>query len=438
VAIQANANNALSARVVAAASNVNTVQVRYAPTGMLDNGAARTPAVQAASGEMTLPVLGLAPNATYDLQVTATTAAGETLSSPVMSFTTGALPAGLPTFSVADGGTAPAGYTLLAPVATITDGGIWPPAVIVDGAGNVVWYYELTGQLLDFQKQPDRSYTVAANGGFVQMSSLGDTLHTWSAASSLTDAHEVRIVVPEEALLFGYDERSEDLTQWGGEPNTPVLATTVQRVNGTGKPLFQWDPFDHLSIGDIDPSIPLTPAVPAGEMSSQVAVDWTHGNALDVADDGNYLVSYRDISTVLKLDSSSGDILWRLGGKESTFSFPDDPFGGPSMQHGIRELANGDIILFDNGNEHSPPQSRAVEYALDTTNNVAHLVWQYQPQPSLFAAAMGVGDRLPDGNTLVTFGLLGRVQEVSPEGQVLWDVSCDLPVYRALRVDSLY
>ena len=41
--------------------------------------------------------------------------------------------------------------------------------------------------------------------------------------------------------------------------------------------------------------------------------------------------------------------MWQLGGINSDFTFSDDPQGGPCAQHTARELANGDIQIWDNG-----------------------------------------------------------------------------------------
>ena len=41
--------------------------------------------------------------------------------------------------------------------------------------------------------------------------------------------------------------------------------------------------------------------------------EWTHGNSVAELVDGNLLVSFRNISTVVKIDRSSGRVLWKLG-----------------------------------------------------------------------------------------------------------------------------
>jgi len=60
--------------------------------------------------------------------------------------------------------------------------------------------------------------------------------------------------------------------------------------------------------------------------------------------------------------------------------------------------------MFDNGDTHSPPESRAVEYRLDTLAMTATMVWQYRHNPPLLAAFLGSARRLADGHTLVGFG----------------------------------
>jgi hypothetical protein len=146
---------------------------------------------------------------------------------------------------------------------------------------------------------------------------------------------------------------------------------------------------------------------------------------------------------VLKIDSATGAVLWKLGGMSSDFQFVGDSFNGFSMQHGVRELPNGNILMFDNGDEHTPPQSRAAEYQLDLINQTATLVWQYLAPLSIQGMAMGYAQRLPNGNTLIAFGSAQppRVQEVNPAGEVVWDLTSSVQavgVYRAFRIASLY
>jgi Arylsulfotransferase (ASST)/Secretion system C-terminal sorting domain len=87
--------------------------------------------------------------------------------------------------------------------------------------------------------------------------------------------------------------------------------------------------------------------------------------------------------------------------------------------------------LFDNGNQHTPNYSRAVEYKLDEQNKTADLVWEYRHNPDIYNAAMGSVERLPNGNTLIGWGLAGFLgspafTEVHPDNSVALEMK--LPI----------
>ena len=115
------------------------------------------------------------------------------------------------------------------------------------------------------------------------------------------------------------------------------------------------------------------------------------------------------------------------------------------MQHDVRLLPNGHLLLYDNGYAHSPSESRAVEYALDVGSMTATMVWQYRHSPAIFTPVVGSVQRYADGATLVGFGGGGmRVVEVAPDGTVLWEgepVFNGQPIaifYRVRKTLSLY
>jgi hypothetical protein len=124
-----------------------------------------------------------------------------------------------------------------------------------------------------------------------------------------------------------------------------------------------------------------------------------------------------------------------MGGKNNQFTLVGDTLWF-SHQHAIRRIANGNVTLFDNGNFHSPPYSRALEYTLDETNHTAQLVWQYRNTPDSYGNAMGYVERLPNGSTLISWGT-GKpdIIEVAPNGTKVMEMSLPASVasYRAFR-----
>jgi arylsulfate sulfotransferase len=158
-------------------------------------------------------------------------------------------------------------------------------------------------------------------------------------------------------------------------------------------------------------------------------------------------VSARQMSQVWKIDAHTGDLIWKLG-YHGDFTFVNDPLGRFTGQHYVRETAPDRLLMFDDGNGHTPPQSRAVEYQLafaslpdGGSSNTATLVWSYTPNPSIYAYAMGSAQRLSNGDTLVDFGTLSQVEEVDAQGDLVWqlkDTIRDDGIYRAQLIDSLY
>jgi len=445
-----SANNPLSCVVKADVGNAVTVRVSY----NAESGPATTPDFAVSSSTVVVPVLGLMPETSYALKLQAISEDGTTVESGPQSCLTGTLPSTLPAFTVSERAGAEPGYTMIGviqglfPSSSSSGGGSSPRIagpLIVDHTGQIVWYRDaFEGAVTDWQKQPDGTYTACINQTYVpelgyndnryfQLDSLGNVTRTYFALGQWpTDNHELRLLSNGDALLMAMNSRNMDLTPWGGQPSVLVVGDILQRISPTGELVFAWDALDRLDIGSTDPLI-------TQNLADADSLDFTHANAIDVSADGSYLISLRNLSQIIKVNQS-GSIVWRLGGVDSDFQFVNDPLGRFSLQHGMRELPNGNILLFDNGVSHQPPQSRAVEYQLDLNAMTATLVWQYDADPHLFGPFMGFTQRLENGNTLITYGAHPVIREVNPAGEVVWELQ-GAPTdgfYRAIRIPSLY
>jgi hypothetical protein len=140
---------------------------------------------------------------------------------------------------------------------------------------------------------------------------------------------------------------------------------------------------------------------------------------------------------ITKISRTTGNIIWRLGGKNNQFYFTNDNIRF-SHQHGIRRLTNGNIILYDNGNYHTPTFSRAAEYTINEINYTATLVWQFRNTPDYYGFSMGFAQRLPNGNTLISWGSTSpTLTEVRPNGTKALQMTFPSGVYtyRAFKYD---
>jgi hypothetical protein len=462
LSVAANPNSVLSAvATVTWPGALESVLIGWTggSTPLFDLTAATSPAV--------FPILGLSEQTSYLFQATADDAEGHVFLSGMATLTTGTLPSRLPTFVTVSGAPSGTGLTLMSLLA----GGVPPSYVtIIDGTGRVVWYDEVPGDQNGsvFLQQFDGTFTVAVpvaeplldSAQFLQLDALGNALHTWNASgpdgtgvTTDTDGHSITIMATGEhdiatqpdgsALVWGKVAQTTDFSAQGGHSNAVGYYDVLAHVASDNKVLWAWN-----SAEIVTPNMFDTVADP----DTETGVDVTHANALQVMRDGNYLASFRNLSSVWKINSSSGDVIWKLGGAgislpesggpTGDFSFVGDPLGGFSCQHGARELPNGDILLFDDGDGHSPPQSRGAEYTLDTVGGTATLVWQSTPSTSLYTSISGFSQRLSNGNTLVTYGTTQTIEEWDPTGtDVLWKLrvtSGSSAAYRAYRLASLY
>jgi len=419
VAAAARPENALSLLVTGRVRFADSIAVRYGLAGM--NLDSLTPALSSADGQVALPVFGLLPDTAYELQMVAWSDSGMVSSEP-LHITTGPLPDDLPQFHA--GGPAPSpGFVLFS---TGSYG------VAIDNTGRVVWYVRFEGPSLNFEAQPNGRYIARPSTPdpadvelLVEFDPLGTVTRRLGCARGLRPRFHDVLVEPEGSYwLMCDDTRLMDLSGLGGVAGANVTATVVQHVDPAGTLMFQWSPFDHFEITDVDQEFR------SGEM-----VNWTHGNALDLDGDGNLVVSFRSLSEITKIDTRTGVVLWRMGGLRNQFTFADS--GAPFLrQHGAR-VANGELVLLDNFGEAGG--SRGERYALDETGRSARLVGAYIPTAATRASLGGTTQSLPDGHTLVSFGDGGVVQEYDSEGGVVWQIEGSPGyVFRAQRIRSLY
>jgi len=419
---------------VECSGSIAAVQVFYAGPAVAGLDYGSTPRFPVSACPIDVNVLGLLAATDYSTVITVWGRGGDFQTVVGPDFGTDSLPSGLPQITTQALGDPPVGLTVFA----VFTSSLTPPtcALIVDSIGRVRWYVvKSNGFITDLEPQPNGHYTLSlhitgASQAYDELDVAGNVLRSWTADGGYaTDNHELRLTRRGTGILLGFDVRTMDLTGLGGSPATQVIGNVLEEVDPAGQIRFVWNAFDHFSITDVDPSLSLTTPT----------LDWNHGNAIEVDQDGNYLVSFRHESEITKIDSRTGNVIWRWGGVKNQFTFAGDTLMF-SFQHGIRRLWNGHYILFDNGNTHNPPFSRAVEYVLDQDAKTATLVWSYRPGPDIFSPFIGFAQRLANANTLVTFGPQGTLHEVLPSGQLAWKLT--LPpgnwIYRAYRIRTIY
>ena len=248
------------------------------------------------------------------------------------------------------------------------------------------------------------------------------------------DFHEVELLSNGHYLILCVAQITMDLDEivQGGLKGALVLSSVLTETDRNGKIYWQWNAIDHVTITDVTPDIDLT----------QPVIDLTHVNSFVEDNDGNIIVSFRHLDEVSKINKSTGDFIWRMGGskcKNNEFTFSNDlnnNFVGFSHQHSVSVLPNGNLLMYDNGNMKQPQFSRAVEYQINETSKTAVKVWEYRSDPDIFCPMMGSVYRLPNGNTLINWGV-NSILEVRPDKSKAYELTYQslnpYVVYRAYK-----
>jgi hypothetical protein len=311
-------------------------------------------------------------------------------------------------------------------------------AVILDGAGQVAFRQRLAN-VSNFRAWPDGRMSYSARGKHILIDSTFAPIDSVSCANGIpNDLHELRILENGHYALLGLENVAMDLSGYpvfqhgtaSGSANAIVKSVVIQELNVAKELVWQWRAIDHFDFLDTDTS----------RLNNPNVVDWTHSNAIEVDNDGNYLLSSRHFSEITKIDRQADTVIWRMGGVRNEFTFTN----GPAFiwQHDIRRLPNGNISLFDNSKPDAHP-GRAVEYVLDESALTVSEEWSYAYDTGAYSVAMGNAQRLGNGNTLIGWGALSpdnaMFTVVDPDGTPVSELYFEdtLSSYRSYYFEEL-
>ncbi len=301
--------------------------------------------------------------------------------------------------------------------------------IILDPRGDLVWMGLDTDseRRLDFNTQMLTGKPVLTwwegrdtpggwgEGDAVVADSSYRRIHTIHAARGLrADHHEFNITAQGTALITAYRRRVANLRAVGGPARGALVSGVAQEIDiATGKLLFEWDSFDHVSVSESHQIF--------GAGKRGVPYDYFHINSIAVAPDGDLLISSRNTWTIYKVARPSGKIVWRMNGKKSDFTM------GPGThfywQHDARPHGAATLSVFDNGS--APPHekhSRAIVLHVDSKRMHVTLEHQYiHPGKVLLSKAEGSAQMLPDGRMFVGWGTNPYFSEFAADGRLVMD-----------------
>ena len=305
------------------------------------------------------------------------------------------------------------------------------PVCIMDSTGSIIYQedFGLKGWAWQVNMNNKISFFDRQSKGWFIMDSLENIVDTvYCQNNYIADNHDFLALENGNYVLFAYDERpyASDTIVANGTPNQNIIGLLIQELDENKNVLFEWSSFDHHFLSNY-------PSVHDNLGSS--SLDFMHCNAIEIDEDGHFLLSNRNISEITKIHRTTGDVIWRFGGDQSDFQLLNDyPF---SKQHCIKSLGNSKYLLYDNGNNSNlytgpPKRSRAVEYVLDLDNFTATKTWEFVHPDTLFTPSIGSVQRLDNGNTLICFGN----NQINDRGSVITEVNTNNEIVFEIEFDN--
>jgi hypothetical protein len=335
--------------------------------------------------------------------------------------------------------TAP-GYIFLAPQAgPVSDG-----PMILDSHAHLIWYKPLPRDevatnvgVQTYEGKPVLTWWQGSwNAGVGRGEDVIDNeayqeIKVVKAANGMdADLHEFQITRNgQDALITAYYPVYWNETSVHGRKRGIVFDSVVQEIDiATGLVLFQWDSLDHVPLTDSTGPPPKAPRHP---------YNYFHLNSVAQDDDGNLLISGRNVSAVFKVSLATTNTMWQLGGKGSTFKFASG--ASFAFQHDVRQRARGDgvITMFDDGagppNVHS--QSRGLKLRLHFKTHTATEIMQDLHSPALLAQYEGGDQQLSNEDDFISWGQQPYFSEYTDRGKLVFDAHLldTNPIYRAYR-----
>ena len=359
--------------IVTWSTTLTSIASAYVDFGLTTDYGMRATVDLDAADHRTL-LLGMKPDQTYHFRVV--TSDGNVLSASD-DYTVETGPAttevSIGSFEVLDAAKREPGFF----VASYWSGGGSSVAFILDQDGEIVWAYD-TG----------------ITGGIARARISDDGKDMWVITASNNGGSLRRVGID------GLGGQTYDATV-GSHDITPVEGSTMAFI--------EYGETDCDSIFEIDPSGQVKEVWDSQDLQSGGGGARCHGNAVRYsAAEGVY--TFSDVSTDIVQLTRGGELQWKL---TETVPGGNTTWGG--TQHGHHLLKDSIVVFANAGAESKAGPSAVIEYALADGAEL----WRYEGANSELSANLGDAQRLPGGNTLVTFSNDSIVHEVTLEREVV-------------------
>lgn len=247
-----------------------------------------------------------------------------------------------------------------------------------------------------------------------------------ASTQKLLDAHDFILLSDDHYITMAYYLKTVTNIPASLNPASTVMviAPIIQEVENN-QVIWQWDGTDYPEL--------YAESVEGNNFSNNTAKkDYLHINSMVIDEsDSNLVCSFRNANLILKLNRTTGNIIWKLGGQNSDFPMmPDQVF---LRQHNATFIDNGStLLLFDNGEQNERPYSRVLELGLNQTTKQITSFKSFDIPASLSVAMGSVQKR---GNTyFICGGTANYIMEINfLTGIKTFEMALTKASYRAFK-----
>ena len=274
-----------------------------------------------------------------------------------------------------------------------TGGTYWQ--FIMDRKGRVVWALDT----------PDKHWTIYVRVAEDGEHLLFDEATYWvDYVGADSKVHKMKIdgTIVESFdtpyLHHAFTEFPDGTIVWGAAVD---VSETLEKLNPDGTQETIWDCTEFHADNGIN--------------------DYCQSNALfwDEATD-TFLYSFYTTSLVAHIDHETGDTLaWWGDISDWEFDPTDSAF---DWQHGATFTDEGNLLLSTHTSTKTT-ECATREYSVDAKTETLVEQWSYGIGEGLYCSTAGEAHRLSNGNTLHNLGSGARTREITPDGDLVWDVS---------------
>lgn len=314
--------------------------------------------------------------------------------------------------------------------------------VQVDWEGNVVWKFDQT----ELVKDPDQEPRWMARQHHDYQREGSSVGYYGPFEKPFTDKGNTLILTHENVYNHNISDKQ-------------LLDDKIIEVTWDGEMVWTWRASDHFDDFGFDEQAKnvlfRSPSVVTGGSG-----DWLHINSISTLgpnhwyDEGderfhpdNIIFDARNANILAIISKETGKIVWKLG-PDFNENEKTKKIGWIIGQHHLHMIpkglpGEGDLLMYDNGGAGgygapNPSSPIGTNHAVRDYSRVLQLnpvtleiTWQYTPDEAghvrftdgskFYSPYISSAQRLPNGNTLITEGSDGRIFEVTPQHELVWE-----------------